>query len=362
MFIVAIGATTMNYVSAIEEMNIFFSGDVVVVARGVFVIYVFPIGGALQENVVDKVKQIEGVKAAVPMLFIISSEPGGVIQLVPENVSIGIPAGKWSVLVGSTSLKPGGSWPSADSGWKEVVVGPSLADEHNLTVNSKIKLKNYDLKVTGILETRSVLLSRSIIMPLKLAQKVYRYNMLINMIIVKPLENVTEKELASTIEMELGSVKALTSDERNKIVEPVLRDVDLWNLGIRSVLFFLSMILVTTVAMMNVSERRRDFATLDAIGAPRSSIFRMVITETGLLGLLGGLIGIAFGTVTALFIASFYTNIPISFFFQSPFGIVSPLFMIKILTFTVAVSCIAGVIPAIAATRMSVTEVLRAEY
>jgi len=362
MFIVAIGATTTTYISAIKEMNLFFSGDVVVVARGVFVIYVFPIGGALQENVVDEVKQIEGVRTAIPMLFVISSEPRGVIQFVPENVSIGIPTGEWSVLVGLTPLKPGGSWPSADSGRKEVVVGPSLADEHNLTVNSRVKIKNYDLKVAGILETQSPLLSRSIIMPLKLAQKVYRYNMLVNMIIVKPLENVMEKELASRIEAELGSVKALTSDDRDKIVEPVLRDVDLWNLGLRSMLLFLSMILVITVSMMNISERRRDFATLDAIGAPRSTIFRIVITETSLIGLIGGLVGIVLGTVTALFIASVYTSIPISFFFQSPFGIVSPLFIIKILAFTVAISCIAGVIPAIAVTRMNITEVLRSEY
>jgi len=51
MFIVVIGATTMRYVTVIKEMNLFFSEDIVVVARGVPVIYAFPIGGSLQENV-----------------------------------------------------------------------------------------------------------------------------------------------------------------------------------------------------------------------------------------------------------------------------------------------------------------------
>lgn len=362
MFIVAVGSTSTYYVSGIREMNLFFGGDVVVVARDVFVVYVFPVGGTLQENLVDEVKRMEGVKTAVPMIFVISSGHKGVIQLVPQNVSIGIPAGQWSVLVGSTPLKPGGSWPSADSGGKEVVVGSSVADEHNLTVGSQITIKTCELKVTGILDTHSALLLRSIIMPLKLAQQVYRYDMLVNMIIVKPHQDATEEELATTIETELGNVKALTSHERDKILDPILRDFDLWNLGIRTLIFFLSMILVTTVAMMNVSERRRDLATLDAIGAPRGTIFRMVITETGLIGLLGGVIGIVLGTILAVLIASFYTTIPLSSIFRSPLGIVSPLFIIEILACTVATGCIAGILPAIAATRTNTAEVLRGEY
>jgi ABC-type antimicrobial peptide transport system permease subunit len=44
------------------------------------------------------------------------------------------------------------------------------------------------------------------------------------------------------------------------------------------------------------------------------------------------------------------------------FDVVSPSFMITVLVSTVAVSCAAGVIPAIAASRMNISEVLRSEY
>jgi len=362
MFIVIIGATTGRYVTVIKEMNLFFSKDIVVVAKGVPVIYAFPIGGSLQENVVDKVKEVDGVKKAVPFLFIISSETEEIIQLVPTNVSIGVPPGEWEILVGSTPLKPGGSWPSANQSDNEVVVGTSLSDQYDLTVGSKIEIKNYELKVVGILEAQPALLTRTIIMPLKLAQDIYGYNMLINMIIVEPKEGALEEEIASRIELENGSTKALTSNERNEIIEPLLSDIEKWNLGIRSVLFFLSMILVTMVAMMNVSERRRDFATLDAIGAPKSSIFRTVITETGLIGLFGGLAGILLGSVVAVYLTSFYTSIPVSIVFPGLFYVVSPTLMIEILASTVLVSCVAGVIPAITATRMKIAEVLRSEY
>ena len=69
IFIVAIGATTTNYTAVIREMNIFFRGDVVVVAEGAMVVQAFPvIGGKIPESVVEKVQQVNGVKTAVPML------------------------------------------------------------------------------------------------------------------------------------------------------------------------------------------------------------------------------------------------------------------------------------------------------
>jgi putative ABC transport system permease protein len=365
IFIVAIGATTTNYTAVIREMNIFFSGDVVVVAEGAMVIQAFPVvGGNLPVSVVEKVQQVNGVKTAVPMLVRFSYQVEAVIQLAPTNVSIGIPPGNWSVLVGHTPLKPGGNWPSADPGKKEVVVGPSLAKQYDLTVGSKVEMENTNLTVAGIIDTRSALLSRSIILPLQLAQRLYYgHTMWIgNMIVVQSEEEGIQEQVANRIEEEIEGLEALTTHERHEIIEPLLHDVETWTLGLSSVLYLLSMILVTMVAMMNVSERRRDFATLDAIGAPKSAIFRMVITETMLIGLLGGLAGILLGSIAAILIASFYTNIPLSMFFFDLFNIVSPLFMMKILASTVAISCVAGVVPAIAASRMNISEVLRSEY
>jgi len=365
IFIVAIGATTTNYTAVIREMNIFFSGDVVVVAEGAMVIQAFPVvGGNLPSSALEKVQQVNGVETAVPMLVRFGYQVEAVIQLAPTNVSVGIPPGNWSVLVGHTPLKPGGDWPSPDPGEKEVVIGSSLAKQYDLIVGSKVKIENTNLTVAGILDTRSALLSRSLILPLELAQRLYYgHTMWIgNMIVTQPHEGVTEKELVDRIEAEILGVEALTTDERNEIVEPLLHDIETWNLGISSALYLLSMVLVTTVAMMNVSERRRDFATLDAIGAPRVSIFRMVITETTLIGLLGCLVGLLLGSIAAILIASFYTNIPLSMFFFDLLDIVPPLFMTKILASTVVVSCVAGIIPAIVASRMNISEVLRSEY
>lgn len=360
MSLVAISATTTTYVAAIKEMNLFFSDDVVVVAKGVLVVQAFPVGGAIQENTVDRVKTVEGVKNAIPLLFILDFGIEGGIQPVPLKVTIGMP-GNWSILVGSAPLLQGW-WPSTNSTSREVVVGFSFAKEHGLVVGSQINVENHILNVTGVLETQSALLSGAIIMPLQLAQDVYGYNMMINMIVVKPQEGVTGEELARRIETNITSVSALTSDERNKIIAPFLQNVENLVLAITATLFLITATIVTTVSMMNISERRRDFATLDALGAPKGFIIRMVVAETGLIGLLGSIAGIIMGANVAVLIASYYSSLPISIVFPNLFFIVPPLFMVEIIAFTVIISCVAGFIPALLATRRNVGSVLRSEY
>jgi putative ABC transport system permease protein len=131
---------------------------------------------------------------------------------------------------------------------------------------------------------------------------------------------------------------------------------------LETAIFSLSLILVMTVTTMSVSERRRDFATLDAIGAPLSYVFKLVITETSLIGVLSGALGLVFGSFGALILASLYTNIPLAQFFPSIFEIVPPLYMIEMFAAVVLVCCLGGIVPAINAARTRIAEVLRAEY
>ncbi len=364
IFIIAIGSTTSNYTKVIREMNIFFSEQIVVVAEGSLVVQAFPVvGGHIPENVIDRVTQVEGVKTAVPMVVRFGYQVESVIQLVPTNVSIGVPPGNWSTLVGETPLKPGGQWPTSMLDKNEVVVGPSLARQLNIALGSKITMGKRNLTVTGILDTRSAILSRAIILPIQLAQHLfYGHTMWINMIIIELEATEAREGVAKRIEEEILGLKALTAQERNEIIEPLLSDIDTWTIGLSSVLYLLSMVLVMMVAMINISERRRDFATLDAIGTPKRTMFRMVVTETAFIGLIGSLTGIFLGSIAAIFIVSVYTEIPLALFFTDLLNFVPPLFMVTILISTVIVSAIAGIISAIATLRMNVAEMLRAEY
>jgi len=366
MSMVAITVTIASYTTAIREMNTFFMGDILVVSKSQIVIQALPIpGGNLIETIENDVKGTPGVKATVPLLFLFGTELRSALEVVPINITVGISPGNWTVLTGSTPLRSGGNWPSTNT-VDEIIVGCCLADMYDITVNSTIKIKGHDLTVRGILETRSAILGRTIIIPLKTAQEIYHYPMTVSMIVVKPEEGVDVKEVADRIEGKLNNpierIMALTSDERNSIIDPLLDEVNMWNLGISGVLFVTSVTIVTLVAMINVSERRRDFATLDALGASFTSKVLIVITEIGFIGLLGSLIGIFLGAIATVTIVSIYTNIPIQMLFPDIFTMVSPLLLTKTVGCMVTASCVAGLIPAIVAARTSIADILRAEY
>lgn len=363
-FVIAIGATTMRYTTVIKEMNVLFSGQIMVVSENAIVIQAIPIGGSmLPQNHTERLMQnIVGIEKATPILFVTPIQIGGILQPVPVNFSMGIPVEDWRQILGPTPLRPGnGHFPTDESG-NEVVVGPSLADQYNLTIGTKTTVGNHKVEIAGILDTKLALLNRCFIMPLKLAQTVYNYPDGVNIIAAKPIQGYSQKNLTETIKEKMPYVNALTEDERNDMIQPVLAQVETWNFGIQSVVFFMSLILVMTVTIMSVSERRRDFATLDAIGAPLSWVFRVVIFETSLVGVLGGFLGIAFGSLSALVLASLYTNIPLAMFFPTFYEIVPPFYILQTFLAVVVVCCLGGIIPAINATRMHIAEVLRAEY
>ena len=363
-FVIAVGATTMRYTTVIKEMNVLFSGQIMVVDKNAIVIQAIPIDGSmLPQNYTErKIQGIAGVEKAVPMLFITPIGIGGIIQPVPINFSMGIPVEDWRLILGLTPLKGNiGHFPINESS-NEVVIGASLADQYNWTVGKRITMIGHELEIAGILDTKLALLNRCIVMPLKLAQELYNYPGSVNIITVKPAQGYSEKNLTDTIENQLSYVKALTEDERNDMIQPILAQVETWNIGLQTVIFLMSLILVMTVTVMSVSERRRDFATLDAMGAPLSYVFRVVIFETSLIGILGGILGIVFGSLAALVLASLYTNIPLAMFFPTFYEIIPPFYMFEIFLAVVFVCCLGGIIPAINATRMRIAEVLRAEY
>jgi len=366
MSTVTITATTTSYTKAIREMNTLFTGDILVVSKSQIVLQALPIsGGNLIETIEEEVKDIPEVKATVPLLFVFSTELRGTLEMVPINITVGTPPGNWTVLTGSTPLRAGGKWPSMDV-VDEIVIGSCLADVYDIAVNSTIEIKGRNLTVRGVLDTRSAILGRIIMMPLKTAQEIYQYQMLVSMIVVKPEVGVDVKEVADRIEGKLNNpverIKALTSDERNSLIDPLLDEVDMWNLGISIVFFVTSVTIVTLVAMINVSERRRDFATLDALGASFSSKVLIVLTEIGFIGLLGSIIGIFLGIIATVIVISFYTYIPIQMLFPDILTIASPLLLAKTVGCIVIASCVAGLIPAIAAAKTSIADILRAEY
>jgi putative ABC transport system permease protein len=110
-------------------------------------------------------------------------------------------------------------------------------------------------------------------------------------------------------------------------------------------------IVIMNIMLMVVTERTREIGLRKALGARRGDILNQMLTESVVLSLLGGVIGIIFGASFAQLVARF-TPIPADLEWWSvALGIV----------ITAAVGLFFGLYPAMKAARLDPIEALRRE-
>ncbi len=121
-------------------------------------------------------------------------------------------------------------------------------------------------------------------------------------------------------------------------------------------------VLVASVNIMNtmyasILERTKEIGVMKAIGARNSEILMIFITESGILSLIGGIIGVMIGLVISKAAGSIIAAAGYGFF--KPFFSLEMVFWI--LTFSFLVGIFAGFLPSHKASKLSPVEALRYE-
>ncbi len=120
---------------------------------------------------------------------------------------------------------------------------------------------------------------------------------------------------------------------------------------------------IVNTMIMSIYERTREIGTLKAIGASRGDIRLLFMTEAGIIGLLGGMIGIAGGWALGRLlnrVILWYIEreqLPI----RGDFFVVTPSLALYALLFAIAVGIVAGLYPANRAARLDPLMALRHE-
>ena len=126
-----------------------------------------------------------------------------------------------------------------------------------------------------------------------------------------------------------------------------------------SIIFSIGAVIGAAITMYaSVASRTNEIGTLRALGFSRAAILSAFLGEALLLGLIGGIVGLAAASVMqALSISTtnFQTFAEIAFSFTLTPGIV-----IASLTFALAMGFIGGFLPAARAARMKIVDALRA--
>jgi putative ABC transport system permease protein len=115
---------------------------------------------------------------------------------------------------------------------------------------------------------------------------------------------------------------------------------------------------VTNTLSALIIERRGEFAMLRFVGAGRDQLKRLVLLESGMVGVIGSALGFALGL--ALSVVLIFVINKQSFGWTIQF-VVPGWFFVQSLTLIVATTFVAGLYPAAMATRMDAIQGIRAE-
>ncbi|HPS21605.1 MAG TPA: ABC transporter permease [Candidatus Paceibacterota bacterium] len=261
-----------------------------------------------------------------------------------------------------------GYWPQ-DLNASEVILGNKIASslfKNPVKVGEDIIIKGKRMKVAGILSPIGEQMSDNIIfMPQSIFQSLTGKRSVAMSADVKVLPGADINLIAKQVKFELSKqdvvrdFSVLTPEKTERIAGNVLSIIEL-------VLVFIALIslIVGAVGIMNtmytsVLERTKQIGIMKAIGATNDDVLSLFLLESGIIGLVGGILGIILGIGVAYLIGLYGNSAGIKGLFSFASLDYFGLFVILFLTFVIGV--VSGLMPAKRASKMEPADALRYE-
>jgi len=190
---------------------------------------------------------------------------------------------------------------SIDSlGLHDCLVGSATAMRLGLSEGSKIKIKNSEFLVAKVLPETGIVDDDRIFAHLHTVQNLLGTGHQISAIEIMGCCNAISEGL-------LGKLRNILPDTRittiGQIVSTQIETNRLMNkvsLIFLIIILFVGGISIGNFMWANVNERRKELGILLMIGAPKSSIYIMLLVKATILGLVGGILGYAIGTLAGV--------------------------------------------------------------
>ena len=263
--------------------------------------------------------------------------------------------------------------PLADKDVDGMVIGQGVAQTLNLKVGDHVTLvislpqgavNTLDFQVIGIFQSFSREFdARAVRISLTAAQDLLDTSSV--HLVIATLNSTSDSErIARMLKGALHDedLEIMTWRELSDFYE---KTVQLYNaqFGVLRVIIFLMVLLsVTNSINMSLFERTREFGTLLALGEKPDGVFKLILTETALLGAAGAILGVLVAAVTAWAISLVGIEMP-----PPPNSNVGYSALIRLDTTSMLLSLsvgffaafLASILPAWRASKMNITEALR---
>jgi putative ABC transport system permease protein len=327
-------------------------------------IYIVPesgfFGGGLVDSMVSKVRRIPGVFDAYGLLWMpYDMESLGmfgafVVGIAPEKQELTL---KEIKITQGRLLVPGDRY--------RAVVGSNVARQYGLNVGDELEIKSKKVQhastittarnftVVGAMEFTSTDFDYMIIIPLDLAKKFYDLDDQLTYIWAVPEEGVDAEDLSRRIELGVENIKTFSPQELRKQSEQMLMVMNLITISAAVLAAIIGGLSVMNTMLMSVSERTREFGLMKAMGAEVRDILLLTMGESALMGILGGVIGIAGGSIFIYFMNDYLATMGTVLF------AVTYRLMAVSLVFATFLGTVSGILPAYRAARMRPMEAMK---
>jgi len=236
----------------------------------------------------------------------------------------------------------------------EVILGSDAARSLDLSLKQTITIKGQDFKVAGVVQpTGSAENDQAVFLDLAMLQKLSNRPNAISLIEAAafcytcPIDKVTAQLkaiLPGTKVTALRSTLASRNDTINRF--------NLFARIVSLILFLASSLVITMTMKSSVEERTREIGILRAIGFRKRHIIQIVLTEAGLLSVLGGLLGYLLGMGAAVSFGSVLVKAQVQILWQSNL-------LVYALTASLLIGLLASLYPAWKAAKLDPAESLR---
>ncbi|MEA3239876.1 MAG: ABC transporter permease [Candidatus Bipolaricaulota bacterium] len=258
-----------------------------------------------------------------------------------------------------------------------LILGDQVASDLGVSVGDPVQVENTPFTVIGILAPRDTKagamtfrnLDTALFVPMGDLEALFGGENKISQALLE-IADGTDVLVASTaiktLYSDLGTpVSTMSAEEMSQRIMGVLSGIQQALTAIAAIALLVGAIGVMNTMYTSVLERTRDIGIMKAVGAKDRDVMALFIIESGLLGIVGGIIGIVVGvgisSVAGGMLAGSLVVPGVADTTTSFAASYSPLLIIGTLAFSALLGALAGALPARRAAKLRPVEALRYE-
>jgi putative ABC transport system permease protein len=244
----------------------------------------------------------------------------------------------------------------------EVVIDSGTADDEGFEVGDTVKIATLEpvrsFRVVGIAQYGSLESLGTVtfaVFDIPTAQQLLHREGKVDAISVAARDGVTPEELVGDLRQALpANFEAKTgleqAGEDSEEITEFTSFIRYFLLAFGGIALFVGAFVIFNTLSITVAQRTREFATLRTIGASRRQLLGSVIVEALVIGILASVLGLLFGFALARGINALFVALELDL--PTTSQVYAPRTFIASIVIGVLVTLVAGIFPAIRATRV----------